>query len=104
MTIFNLLGSNRNPLTAKFWLRGASVDGYEYENKNVKEFLLQLEDIGAIITYEDLYWLNPLCRVYLGREFIVGGEKAILEERARAALSYDVVNIENKWDRMKVDR
>lgn len=91
-------------MKARWWLKGATVDGRDYENTNTKEFLLFLEDMEAIPSIEDVGWLNALCQTYLKRDFIIGGKKAALKAKAEAELSYDKVNIEDRWDRTKVKR
>ncbi len=70
MVAFNVLGSSRNPMSAKFWLKSVSVDGEEIVNNgDVKEFLLSLEGTGAKVQNSDLCWINNLCRKVLGRDY-----------------------------------
>ena len=87
MTVFELRGKERKVMNAAYWLVSASVAGKKVEcNGDVRSFILKLEEMNARPYVWDLEWLNRLCQVAFGRNYMpkmaVEAEKRELERKA----------------------
>ncbi len=104
MLVFELMGRERNPMEANYWLVGAVVGGKRIKREgSVKDFLLQLEAMDAKPNVTDLVWLNKLCQAVFGRNYRSATE-GIQREKEKARAELERAGIIQNTDRTKSKR